>query len=69
MPKSRIQVLSYTNGMVPDYKNASTVDELLKAYGLNGDTVINVNGTMKYGDGKLETGDIVMFSKGSVKSA
>jgi hypothetical protein len=66
--KARVQVISYTNGMVPTFEHANTVEELLKAKGLNGDTVVNVNGTMKY-DSKLSNGDVVMFSKGSTKSA
>jgi sulfur carrier protein ThiS len=54
--------------MVPNYQYADTVEDLLAQNGLNGDTVVNVNGTMKY-DNELKTGDTVMFSAGAVKSA
>ncbi len=64
----RVQVISYLNGMVPKFEQATTVEKLLASHGLNGDTVVNVNGTMKYDD-TLSNGDTVMFSKGSVKSA
>lgn len=66
--KTRVQVISYKNGMVPNYQYADTVEDLLAQNGLNGDTVVNVNGTMKY-DNELKTGDTVMFSAGAVKSA
>ena len=65
--KVRVQVVSYTTGMKVENKNFATVTEALQAYGLNGDTVVNVNGSLKYDD-KLSSGDFIMFSQGAVKS-
>ena len=66
--KARVKVLSYTNGMVPKYKRAYDVEDLLDQMGLNGDTVVTVNGSDTYPD-ELKDNDVVMLAMGSMKSA
>lgn len=66
--KSRVKVLSYQNGMVPKYYRAFDVDDLLEQLGLNGDTMVTVNGSDTYAP-SLEDDDVVTLSKGSMKSA